>query len=128
MGPPQGVCRLRLSPLPVAPPWRGGGAELPRAGAGRAPRVRAEGWRVWAQAGAAPLHPSAPPARGPAKVWVLAACQGAPGLLSAFERVELPTPGSSAHAASRGLCCALLACLSRVSLVNRPDLLPRLNA
>lgn len=45
MGPPQGVCRLWLSPLPVAPPWRGGGAELPRAGAGRAPRVRAEGCR-----------------------------------------------------------------------------------
>lgn len=45
MGPPQGVCRVRLSPLPMAPPWRGGGAELPRAGAGRAPRVRVEGWR-----------------------------------------------------------------------------------
>ena len=71
---------------------------------------------------------TSPPARGPAEVWVLAACQGAPGLLSAFERVGLPTPGSSAHAASRGLCCALLACLSRVNLVNRPDLLPRLNA
>lgn len=46
MGPSLGVCRVRLSPLPAAPPWRGGGAELPRAGAGRAPRrVRAEGWR-----------------------------------------------------------------------------------
>lgn len=47
--------------------------------------------------GRPPLHSSAPPARGPARVWVLAACQGAPGLLSAFERVELPTPGSSAR-------------------------------
>lgn len=45
MGPPQGVCRVRQSRLPAAPPWRGGSAELPRAGAGRAPRVRSEGWR-----------------------------------------------------------------------------------
>lgn len=43
MGPSLGVCRARPS-LPAAPPRRGGGAELPRAGAGRAPRrVRAEG-------------------------------------------------------------------------------------
>lgn len=104
--------------LRVAQSWGGPGA------AGSRGRLEA----VWVQAGAVPLHPFGPPTRGLAKLWVLAACQGAPRLLSAFERVELPTPGSSAHSAFRDLCCALLACLSRVSLVNLPDLLPRLNA
>lgn len=103
MGPPQGVCRVRLSPLPAAPPWRGGGAELPRAGAGRAPRVRGEDRR-----GVRPgwgCHPALlrSARSGTAKVWVLAACQGAPGLLSAFERVELPTPGSPVRARFLGL-------------------------
>lgn len=58
----------------VAQRWGGPGA------AGSPGRL--EG--VWVQARAAPLNPSAPPARGLAKVWVPAACQGAPGLLSAF--------------------------------------------
>lgn len=105
MGPSLGVCRVRPSPLPAAPPWRGGGAELPRAGAGRAPRrVRAEGWGAGGEAvraAAALLHSSAPPARGPAGERVPAAGRAA----AAIERVELQTPGSSAHSAPRG-CAA----------------------
>lgn len=54
------------------------------------------------------------------------------GGLSGRTRAALDVPVcealGSGSSSSKGLCCALLACLSRVSLVNRPDLLPRLNA
>lgn len=129
MGPPQGVCRVRPSPWPAAPPWRGGDAELPRAGAGRAPRVLQEGWK-----GARPGWGS-PPALLRSSRSRTGQSVGAGGV-SGRARAALcvrarGAPDSRqlrAHSGTRGSCGALLACLSRVSLVNRPDLLPRLNA
>lgn len=133
-GPTTGCVRGEAVAFASSPSLAGRGRRVAQGWGGPGAAGSREGWRGarpgWSSPPSAPLppHSSDPPARGPAGVWVLAACQGAPGLLGVRARGAPDSWQLRAHSAIRGSCCALLACLSRVSLVNRPDLLPRLNA
>lgn len=108
----------------------GAGRRVAQAGARRAPRVRAEGWReVWARRlGLLPAPLPAPPHSGTSRSVGAGGVSGRARAAFGVRARGAPDSWQLRARRFRGLCCACLLVLSHVNLVNRPDLLPRLNA
>lgn len=81
MGPPQGMCEVRWSPLPAAASWQGRRAEVLGAGAGQVHHVLVEGSRSVGLGSDCSSVSSTWPSPRPAKEWVREAFRGTPGLL-----------------------------------------------